>query len=276
MDHKKDVYFTISEFAKLCNVSRQTLIYYDKIGVFSPEHIGENGYRHYALSQYGSFDTLSVLKHIGMPLEDIKSYMDNKGIERFMDVLETQNKVLEEKIKQLQGIKAKVDTKLNILNEYQNTKESPDIVVKEVEEERLFYTEIAPESDDHNILMKVTELINRMEALGLDIGHPIGAFVGEENLLEGNFTNIAGLFVKVDKKVKKKTPNLLIKPKGLYVCIRHKGSYETVGEAYERLLKFIDESGYVISGMSYEHSIVDLYVVDSEEEYVTEVQVSVV
>ncbi|HBY3460150.1 TPA: MerR family DNA-binding transcriptional regulator, partial [Clostridioides difficile] len=31
-------YFTTGEFAKLCGISKQTLIFYDKIGIFSPEY----------------------------------------------------------------------------------------------------------------------------------------------------------------------------------------------------------------------------------------------
>ena len=41
----------ISEFASLTNVSRQTLIYYDKIGLFKPDFKNESGYRYYSVKQ---------------------------------------------------------------------------------------------------------------------------------------------------------------------------------------------------------------------------------
>lgn len=44
-------YFSISEMASIHGVSRQTLIYYDKIELFQPVHIDENGYRFYAAEQ---------------------------------------------------------------------------------------------------------------------------------------------------------------------------------------------------------------------------------
>ena len=34
-------YFTIGEIAKQQNISRQTLIFYDKIGLFHPSYIDE-------------------------------------------------------------------------------------------------------------------------------------------------------------------------------------------------------------------------------------------
>lgn len=40
--------FTVSQFAQMCGVSRQTLIYYDREGIFSPQVVGENGYRYYS------------------------------------------------------------------------------------------------------------------------------------------------------------------------------------------------------------------------------------
>ena len=36
MVYQKQRYCTIGEFADLCNVSKQTLQYYDRMGVFSP------------------------------------------------------------------------------------------------------------------------------------------------------------------------------------------------------------------------------------------------
>ena len=38
-------YFNTGEFAKLCNVKKQTLFHYDDIGIFSPEIKDHNGYR---------------------------------------------------------------------------------------------------------------------------------------------------------------------------------------------------------------------------------------
>ncbi|EGT4207022.1 MerR family DNA-binding transcriptional regulator, partial [Clostridioides difficile] len=45
-------YFTTGEFAKLCGISKQTLIFYDKIGIFSPEYKDKNNYRYYSVYQY--------------------------------------------------------------------------------------------------------------------------------------------------------------------------------------------------------------------------------
>ncbi len=48
---KSSSYFTTGEFAKLCNVKKQTLFHYDDIGLLSPAVTGENGYRYYSYAQ---------------------------------------------------------------------------------------------------------------------------------------------------------------------------------------------------------------------------------
>jgi len=38
-------YLTISEMSEIHNITRQTLLYYDKIDLFKPIMVDENGYR---------------------------------------------------------------------------------------------------------------------------------------------------------------------------------------------------------------------------------------
>ena len=69
----KKKYFTTGEFARLCNIGKQTVFHYDDIGILKPEIIGENGYRYYSYKQLEAFGTISMLKELDMPLSDIKN-----------------------------------------------------------------------------------------------------------------------------------------------------------------------------------------------------------
>ena len=47
--------FSIGEVARYQNISKQTLIFYDKIGLFRPAYVDpHNGYRYYSASQISS------------------------------------------------------------------------------------------------------------------------------------------------------------------------------------------------------------------------------
>ena len=48
----KENKLTTGQFAKLANVEKHVLFYYDEIGLFKPDTYDTNGYRYYAYHQY--------------------------------------------------------------------------------------------------------------------------------------------------------------------------------------------------------------------------------
>lgn len=66
----------ISEMASLHGVSRQTLILYDRNGLLEPASVGENGYRYYSVDQVPRLRQICLLKEMGVPLAQIKRYLD--------------------------------------------------------------------------------------------------------------------------------------------------------------------------------------------------------
>ena len=58
-------------------------------------------------------------------------------------------------------------------------------------------------------------------------------------------------------------------------CIFHKGSYDTLSKSYDSLLKFIEDNGYLIRGNIRESYIDGVWNKDSEEEWLTEIQIPV-
>ena len=75
-------YIKTGEFAKLVGVTKHTLFYYDKIGLFSPEIKLENGYRFYSFDQLDVFDVIQTLRELEVSLEEIKGYMNQRSPKR--------------------------------------------------------------------------------------------------------------------------------------------------------------------------------------------------
>ena len=65
-------YMSTKEFATLARVSKHTLFHYDDIGLFSPEIKNDKNYRYYSIDQLETFDTIRILKDLGMPLKENK------------------------------------------------------------------------------------------------------------------------------------------------------------------------------------------------------------
>ena len=58
-------------------------------------------------------------------------------------------------------------------------------------------------------------------------------------------------------------------------CIQHRGPYETLGESYNRLFRWIEENGYVRADHPRESYIDGIWNRDEEAEWLTEIQVPV-
>ena len=66
----------IGEFARICNVSPQTLRYYDEQGILCPDATDPiSGYRYYTPAQIESYRRIQTYKDAGFSLEEIKELM---------------------------------------------------------------------------------------------------------------------------------------------------------------------------------------------------------
>lgn len=62
MTDKKE-YYTAGELAKLFGIPKQTMFYYDKMGLLTPEFVAKNGYRYYAMPQYLTLEIILFLRN---------------------------------------------------------------------------------------------------------------------------------------------------------------------------------------------------------------------
>lgn len=79
---------TASELAGLFGVQKQTILYYDKIGILKPEYISTNGYRHYTLRQYMTLEIIINLRKMNIPMSEIKEYLEHRDVEGLESILE--------------------------------------------------------------------------------------------------------------------------------------------------------------------------------------------
>lgn len=95
-------YFTPVEFAKLFGIDKQTLIYYDNRGIFSPRHKNEKGYRFYGSDQILYFSTIVALRNLDIRGEQLRQYTDEPTKERLTLMLQDRIEEYEQQIQSLQ------------------------------------------------------------------------------------------------------------------------------------------------------------------------------
>ena len=73
---KEQNLYSIGEVSKICNVSKKTLRFYDKIGLISPDVVsGENNYRYYGEDTLLFIPVIKYFKQMGFKLEDMKAFL---------------------------------------------------------------------------------------------------------------------------------------------------------------------------------------------------------
>ena len=94
--------FSIGELASYQNISKQTLIYYDKIGLFKPAYVDpDNKYRYYTVKQVDYLDTILIMKEMGFTLNEIQEHMKNYTIDTSLITMRKQLTVIDQQITHL-------------------------------------------------------------------------------------------------------------------------------------------------------------------------------
>ena len=72
-------YFTAGELASMFDISKQTLLYYDKVGLLVPEFVSNNGYRHYSMNQYLILEIIVCLRKLNISINNIKKFITERN-----------------------------------------------------------------------------------------------------------------------------------------------------------------------------------------------------
>ena len=138
---KKDNLFSIGEVAKYQNISKQTLIFYDKAGVFRPAWVDPaNGYRYYSASQLDYLDTILIMKQIGFSLQEIKDHMQHYDLDSSLAMLRRQLDVIDQKVAGLKQVRRRVQNRCDQMEAARThcAPGQPGIELEDAPEQELF------------------------------------------------------------------------------------------------------------------------------------------
>ncbi len=99
------LYFTAGELASMFGISKQSLLYYDKIHLLSPDFISDNGYRHYSIEQYLDLEIIVNLRALEIPISDIQQYLQDRSQDKLEEILLKKDRSCEDIIKENQRIR---------------------------------------------------------------------------------------------------------------------------------------------------------------------------
>ena len=245
--------FTSGEFAKFCNTTKDTLFHYDDINLLKPAKLADNGYRYYSANQAFLFDMISLLKEVGLSLEEIKTYMLNRDANTFLSMLKATDKKIYKEIARLKRLRSLLKNTINITLDAFNV-EINKIAFEHKDEEYFIVTDGPQSTDDKAVFSAISQHVNYCNKYNVYYTFTFGKIIGEENIKNNSFKT-SYFCTRINHKVNNK--QLLIKPAGLYAIKYIRGSYDDLVSAYAQFKQELDAMNYCIIGSIYEEDMLN-------------------
>lgn len=269
----KDNYFSTGEFAKLCNVNKKTLFYYDEIGLFKPEIVKENGYRYYSVYQLKVFDIIHTLRDLGVPLKQIKSFIDERNPKSVVKFFEYKTGEIENEIKQLRRKQEIMSNKIKIIKEAEKIRDNIDnLSIEEQDEEYLVLSKNIDKSKFPYDSEVYANHLNYCYNQDLYIGYPLGFIKTIDDLYSENDYAYTYYYTKVNKN---DGENIIKKPKGKYLVGYLNGSYIDIPGLYKKMLDYVKTHNLELIGHSYEEELINLIAVKDMNDYIIKVSMQI-
>ncbi len=260
----------ISTFSKMAEISRQTLIYYDRIGLFKPALVDDNGYRYYHFNQLDAIGVIGILKEQGMSLQHIHDHLEQRNPERTLDLLRKQEQMIELQIAKLERTRQMIGVQVENLE----LSIGIDISTMEV----IWQPDIPLLKSAHMRVSKQdfaerlwTDFQQRLQREQAPIGYPAGVIVEQKDLQDRNGDMMSYMFSRMQTHIEIQH----YMPAGYYLVSYMRADYGDTEKIYPRIFDHIEQQGYEVSGHAYEEYVQDEVSVQNSDEYLVRVLIQI-
>ncbi len=199
--------FSIGELASYQNISKQTLIYYDKIGLFKPAYVDpDNKYRYYTVKQVDYLDTILIMKEMGFTLNEIQEHMKNYTIDTSLITMRKQLTVIDQQITHLELVRNRLTHRCRQLEHVKAFHEqNQEVTIKEVRPKYLLWADIERPQTFREISIATKKCFSQALKDELPIYFQTGVIVPYKHILEERYTEASVAFIPIEKPKKQKT-----------------------------------------------------------------------
>ena len=260
-------YYTPKEVALMFSIQKDTLLFYDKIGLFQPDLRKPNGYRFYSAGQLAELDAILNLRELGFSLPAIGQAMEGQSVDSFLDVMDKERGAVEAKIDALK-------TRLTVIGEismrirdavskeagklYVGSFASSPVVTVKVDTTGGYTTNDAWDKAYDELARKA----GRMNICA------IGSIIPLEEAQRGNPFFVRELYAVSARRCRKTIAA------GRYAYTYFRGPYVDVEKHYADFLRQISEAHLVPAGDIYEELSVNIPATRKEEDFITQIRVA--
>lgn len=256
-----DGMYTISEMANIFGVSRQTLIYYDKIGLFGPAEVNEKGYRFYSPTQIPLMRLICMLRDLGVDLDEITRLTSSYDVAEMARKLQERVSELDGQITELEKERSSVQERLSFYSDVSYWKARQGVPTLKAFPDRYVVVEPFPgdvtidRSVLHPTLMRAVKRLR--ETTGARPMRGWGTMLQRSYFHSDNPILGAGPFAVVPEGVEpEKLAQAQRLPEGIYLCISRWGMpYNPAG--IREAVSYLDAHNLTALGNAYDFCYMD-------------------
>ena len=270
----KEDYLSITEMAKLRKVTTETLRHYDRVGLFKPGYVDpDTGYRYYSVLQYEKLGTIIELRQLGMSIDEIKEYFNERNLNKSTAMLKKQHDKLLREIQEKEKLESTIARKLEFLDEMKKLPRQQEVIEREIPDRYMIsYNE--PKLGGREMAYEFLKLERYLdETAPILATNRVGVYTNKKlDELSGKFAFVPMILCdKTNKKIlyAKKIPG------GKYVCMYYNGKFGQYMPFFDKIKEYIKEKNYEVCGPIYQTYQIDITLTDSFSETIIEIQVPV-
>ena len=268
--------YSIGEVSKICNVSKKTLRFYDKINLISPDYISEESkYRYYSKDTLLFVPIIKYYKQMGFKLEEMKNLLDG-------DTYDVQLLGFSKKIEELRTERENINVAYRSVKDWYNLiQEAESVLENNATEVSVKFVESITaccmmQEFHHNYIESIINIawVNHLDEINQAITSAVYMYYPKvKEKLEGKNTKA----VIFQKNVRDITEGETITVGGrMMISAYHIGSHETLGETYDKMYKWAESHGYKCGDSAIERYVTDYWTIKHPTEFVTEVLIDIV
>ena len=264
-------YYKIGEISKIYGIGRDSLMYYEDIGILKPFR-DKNGYRMYKLSDIWRLNLIKELRSLNFPMKKIKEYLDDRNIESTKEILNKELILIDEKIEELLSYKQNIMKRLDTINdELRNLKlYEIDLVYINKRKDLELNANITKDEEFDFLIQKLQkDYENRFTILG---NNNIGSSFCLDKIKQGIYNEFKSVFCFLEDE--EEIYNIIFN-EGYYLTLTYKGKYKNNKHYINKMFKYIEEKGYKIISDPIEIYKIDIHETEDINEFITEIQIPV-
>ena len=262
MNNRNYLYSSV-EFAKLNNINKRTLHYYNDIGLFRPEVTGENGYHYYSCFQTVQLELILTLRRVGMSIEDIKAYLRHPSGAHFTQMVREQKKLIDASIDQLLAAKSFLQQKSHKLELALSAVHGQVEMIQLPERPILLSAPITGKYDEADFSVAADFSLRLKELFGLYDN--FGSRIDVRHILQGDFHSYDCFFAYGRENIEAYDT---VRPAGTYLRAFCIGGWDKLETVYQNVIRFADEKQIDLFGYAYEEGLNEMSLQDRDD-YIT-------